>query len=80
MKILTKLHLLKGTLQISTGWQAQRPGTKGHKTAALEKIQGNSFFFPITVLRISMPKVYMQSFMHFFSCLAEGQKKRIDVV
>lgn len=85
MKILTTLHLLKGTLQISAGWQSQRPGTKGHKQLYSRKFSAIPSFFPITVLRISMAEVYMQSIMHFalfclFFCLAEGQKKRADVV
>lgn len=81
MKILTTLHLLKGTLQISAGWQSQRPGTKGHKQLCLRKFSAILSFFLITVLRISMAEVYMQSIMHFvlFFCLAEGQKKRTDV-
>lgn len=72
MNIVTQLHSLKGTLQISTGWQPQRPGVKGNKTAALKKIQCHSFLL-IIVLRIYMAEVYVQTLM--FSLLSRGTEE-----
>lgn len=79
MKILTKLHSPKGTLQISPGWQAQRPGVKGRKTAVLKKIQCNSFFFSSNCLRIYTVEVYMQSPMGFLLSRGTEEENRCGV-
>lgn len=63
----------KRTWQISTGWQVQRPGVKGNKTAVLKKIQGNSFFPSDNFWECIWQKFTCTTLC--FLCLAEEQKE-----
>lgn len=67
MKILTELHLLKEHYKSLLVGKLKGQAPKDIKELCSRKFNAIPSFFPITVLRIYMAEVYVQSFVGFFA-------------